>query len=206
MLTLYYAPHTCALASHIALECAGAKYEAVRLDFSKQEQRSPEFLKMNPKGRVPALKTDRGAMTETPAVLLYIAQTHAQAKLAPLDDPFLLGKVNEFNSYLCSTVHVAHAHGRRAARWADDQQAHAAMRAKVPQNMGDCFELIEREMIQGPWVLGEQFSICDPYLFTIASWLKGDGVDVARFPKVADHFARMNSDPRVRAVLALHTS
>jgi glutathione S-transferase len=202
MLTLYYATGTCALASHIALECAGAKYDAVRIDFSKQEQRSPEYLRINPKGRVPALATDHGVLTETPAVLLYIAQAHPQAKLAPLDDPFRLGKVNEFNSYICSTVHVAHAHRRRGARWADDERAHEAMRAKVPQNMGDCFELIEQKMLAGPWVLGEAFSICDPYLFTLAGWLEGDGVDIARFPKVAAHHARMRADPRVAKVLA----
>jgi glutathione S-transferase len=202
MLKLFYAPGTCALASHIALECAGAGYEAVRIDFGKQEQRSPEYLGINPKGRVPALLTDRGVITETPAVLQYIAQTHPQAKLAPLDDPYLLGKVNEFNSYLCSTVHVNHAHKRRGSRWADDEQAQAAMAAKVTQNMADCFDLIEREMLRGPWVLGEQFSICDPYLFTLAGWLKGHGIDVAQYPKVGAHYARIQADERVKKVLA----
>lgn len=202
MLTLYYATGTCALASHIALEFAGADYEAVRLDFGKQEQRSPEYLRINPKGRVPALVTDRGILTETPAILLYVAQAHPQARLAPLNDPFALAKVNEFNSYICSTVHVAHAHRRRGARWADDERAQEAMRAKVPQNMGDCFELIERQMLRGPWVLGEEFSICDPYLFTLSGWLEGDGVDIARFPKVAEHHARLRADARVQKVLA----
>jgi glutathione S-transferase len=202
MLKLYYAPGTCALASHIALECAGAAYEAVRIDFGKQEQRSPAYLRINPKGRVPALATDRGILTETPAILQYVAQTHPQAKLAPLDDPFLLGKVNEFNSYLCATVHVNHAHKRRGSRWADDESAHAAMAAKVPQTMGDSFELIEHGLLKGPWVLGEMFSICDAYLFTISGWLKGDGVEIARFPKVAAHFARMQQDERVKKVLA----
>ena len=206
MLTLYYAPATCALASHIALECAGAPYEARRIDFGKQEQRSPEYLRINPKGRVPALVTDRGVVTETPAILLYIAQSYPQAKLAPLQDPFRLAKVNEFNSYLCSTVHVAHAHKRRGARWADDESAHEAMRAKVPKNMGDCFELIERDLLRGPWVLGDEFSICDPYLFTLASWLDGDGVDISRFPKVAQHYARLQQDERVKKVLAQHAA
>ena len=202
MLTLYYAPGTCALASHIALECAGAKYDAVRLDFAQKQQQSPDYLRINPKGRVPALVTDRGVITETPAVLLYIAQMHPQAKLAPLLDPFALAKVNEFNSYLCSTVHVNHAHKRRGARWADDEAAHEAMRAKVSQNMGDCFALIEREMFRGPWVTGSQFTICDPYLFTLSSWLEGDGVDIQRFPKIANHYSRMQADERVRAALA----
>src|SRR3569623_2125908 len=202
MLSLYYAPGTCALASHIALECAGAKYDAVRLDFAQKQQQSPDYLRINPKGRVPALVTDRGVITETPAVLLYIAQMHPQAKLAPLLDPFALAKVNEFNSYLCSTVHVNHAHKRRGARWADDVAAHEAMRAKAAQNMGDCFALIEREMLRGPWVTGSQFTICDPYLFTLSSWLEGDGVDIQRFPKSAIHYSRMQADERVRAVLA----
>lgn len=202
MLTLYYAPATCALASHIALECAGATYEARRLDFGKQEQRSPEYLRINPKGRVPALVTEQGVITETPAVLMYIAQMHPQAKLAPLQDAFRLAKVNEFNNYLCATVHVAHAHKRRGARWADDPAAHESMRAKVTQNMGECFELIERDYLRGPWVLGEEFTICDPYLFTLSSWLEGDGVDIARFPKVAQHYARMQQDARVKKVLA----
>jgi glutathione S-transferase len=203
MLTLYYAPGTCALASHLALEYAGAPYQAHRLDFSKQEQRSADYLKVNPKGRVPALATDSGVLTETPALLLFIAQSFPQAMLAPLDDPFLLAKANEFNSYLCSTVHVAHAHKGRGARWVDDnEQAIEAMKKKVPQNMGDCFELIERQMFKGPWVLGERFSICDLYLFTLSGWLKGDGVDIERFPKVAAHRQRMEADPVVQKVLA----
>jgi glutathione S-transferase len=202
MLTLYYARGTCALASHIALEYSGAPYDTVQLDFGQQQQRSPEYLELNPKGRVPALVTERGVITETPAVLLYVAQSFPQAGLAPLDDAFLLAKANEFNSYLCATVHVAHAHRPRASRWADDKNAIEAMRVKVPQNMADCFSLIEDGMLRGPWVLGDQFSICDPYLFTLAGWLEGDGVDIARFPKVQDHHRRMAADPVVQKVLA----
>jgi glutathione S-transferase len=206
MLTFYFAPGTCAFASHLALEFAGARYEAVRLDFKAQQQRTPEYLKVNPKGRVPALVTDRGVLTETPALLQYIAQTHPDAKLAPLDDPFLLAKVNEFNSYLCSTVHVAHAHKGRGYRWVDaeNEAAIEAMKKKVPQNMADCFELIEQAMLKGPWVLGEQFSVSDMYLYTLTRWLEGHGIDVKRFPKVADHMRRMEEKPQVQKVVAAH--
>ena len=204
MLTLYSAPGTCALASHLALEYAGAPYEAVRLDFRQQQQRSPEYLRVNPKGRVPALATDRGVITETPAILQYIAQSFPQAQLAPVDDPFLLAKVNEFNTYLCSTVHVNHAHRGRGYRWVDaeDTAAIEAMKKKVPQTMAESFTLIEEKMLQGPWVLGERFSTSDLYLYTLAGWLEGDGVDVQRFPKVAEHKARLDEAPQVRKVLA----
>lgn len=206
MLTFYYAPNTCALASHIALETAGARYEAVRVSFAKQEQRSPEYLRINPKGRVPALVTERGILTETPAILQYIAQAHPQAQLAPLDDAFEMARMNAFNSYLCSTVHVAHAHRGRAYRWADDAAAQEAMKQKVAQNVGDCFELIERDYFVGPWVLGDRYGVSDMYLFTLAGWLEGDGVDPARFPKVAAHRERMRADPVVRRVLESETN
>lgn len=204
MLKLFYSPQTCALASHIALEEAGAGYQAARVDFASQEQRQADYLKINPKGRVPALVTDRGVLTETPAILLYIAQTHPAAGLAPLDDAFELGRIQAFNSYLCATVHVAHAHRIRGYRWADDPATFADMARKVPQNVRDCFALIEAEMFTGPWVMGESYSISDPYLYTLATWLEGDGVDPAQFPRIMDHRNRMSQRPAVARVLALH--
>src|SRR5882724_12626921 len=204
MLKLFYSPGSCAVASHIALEEAGAEYEAVRLDFGANEQRKPEYLAINPKGRVPALATDRGILTETPAILAFIAQNFPQARLAPLDDAFAFGRVQAFNSYLCATVHVAHAHRIRGYRWvdADDAAAIAAMQRKVPLSVGECFDLIEREMFVGPWVMGATYTICDPYLYTVAQWLEADGVDPARYPKVRDHRQRMAERPAVKAALA----
>jgi glutathione S-transferase len=202
MLKLYYAPGTCALASHIALEEAGAGYTTERLDFKSNQQNSPEYLAINPKGRVPALVTDRGILTETPAMLGFIAQSFPQAKLAPLDDPYAFAQMQAFNSYLCSTVHVAHAHRVRGYRWATDEASFADMKRMVPKTVGACFALIERDMLKGPWVMGERYTICDPYLFTLAGWLEGDSVDLATLPKVADHRKRMSERPAVRKVLA----
>jgi glutathione S-transferase len=201
MIQLYYAPHTCSLASHITLEEAGAEYSTVRIDFAKEEQRSPNYLAINPKGRVPALVTDKGILTETPAMLAFIAQTFPQANLAPIDDPFAFAQVQAFNSYLCSTVHVAHAHRMRGRRWADDPAAIAEMKRKVPESVGACFELIEREMLKGPWVTGEAYTICDPYLFTLAQWMEADSVDPKRFLKVSDHRQRMSERPAVRRAI-----
>lgn len=198
---LFFAPHTCALASHIALEHVGASYEARKIDFKASQQRSADYLKVNPKGRVPALVTDAGILTETPAILAYIAQTHPEAKLAPLDDPFEFAKAQSFNSYLCSTVHVAHAHRQRGNRWADDEAALESMKKKVPQAVGDAFRLIENEMLEGPWVMGEHYTICDMYLFTLAQWLEADGVDPSSLPRVAAHREVMSRDPVVRRAI-----
>jgi glutathione S-transferase len=202
VLKLYYAPHTCALATHIVLEEAGVGYSTVRIDFAKAEQRSSDYLRVNPKGRVPALVTDRGILTETPAMLAFVAQSFPAAGLAPFDDAFAFAEIQAFNSYLCSTLHVAHAHRMRGHRWADDAAAIAAMQRRVPQSVGACYELIERDMLKGPWVMGERYTICDPYLFTLAQWLEQDGVDPARIPRVVDHRRRMSERAAVRKVIA----
>lgn len=201
MMTFYYAPNTCALASHIALEEAGAVYEARRLDFASAEQTKPEYLAINPKGRVPALVTERGVLTETPAILVYIAQSHPNAGLAPLHDAFAFAELQAFNSYLCATVHVAHAHRMRGSRWADEPEAWEAMKKKVPQSVGACFALIERELFRGPWVMGEAYTIADPYLLTLSGWLEVDGLDPAKFPRVHDHRRRMAERPAVKRAL-----
>ncbi|WP_313562501.1 glutathione S-transferase family protein [Diaphorobacter nitroreducens] len=201
-LTLYFTPGTCAQAVRIALEEAQAPYTLVRVDFASQQQRSPEYLAVNPKGRVPALVTEHGTLTETPALLAYVAQRFADARLAPAD-PFGFARMQEFHSYLASTVHIAHAHRPRASRWADEPEAQAAMQRKVPANMTECFTLIERHYLgDGPWVLGEQYSVADGYLFTVAGWLKSDGVDIAQFPKVHAHSHRMAQRPAVQRALA----
>jgi glutathione S-transferase len=151
---------------------------------------------------VPALVTDRGILTETPAMLAFVAQSFPAAGLAPFDDAFAFAEVQAFNSYLCSTLHVAHSHRMRGHRWADDEAAIAAMQRKVPQSVGACYELIERDMLKGPWVMGERYTICDPYLFTLAQWLEQDGVDPYRIPRVVDHRRRVSERAAVRKAIA----
>lgn len=201
MLVFYYAPGTCALASHIALEDAGAEYRLRRIDFDKKEQRSPDYLAVNPKGRVPALVTTRGVLTETPAILAYVAQSCPAAQLAPLDDPFAFGQLQAFNSYICSTLHVAHAHRMRGYRWADEPEAIAAMQRKVPDSVSACYAYVEEQAFVGPFVRGENYTIADPYLFTVAQWMEADGVDPAQFPKIAAHREMMRQRMSVQTAL-----
>ena len=201
MIKLFWSSGSCSLASHIALEESGTSYTAERVDFKSSQQTTPAYLAINPKGRVPALVTDRGVLTETPAILSFVAQSAPQAKLLP-DDAYVFAQAQSFNSYLCSTVHIAHAHKMRGYRWAVEESSFADMKRKVPETMAACFTLIERDMIKGPWVMGEQYTVCDPYLFTIGLWLEGDGVDLASLPKVIAHRKRMSERPAVQRVLA----
>ena len=202
MLKLYYAPGTCALASHITLKEAGVDYTVERIDTKNSQQTTPAYLAINPKGRVPALVTDRGVLTETPAILAYIAQSAPAAKLMP-EDPFAFAQAQSFNSYLCSTVHVNHAHKGRGARWATEQSSFDDMKRKVPDSMNAAFALIERDMVKGPWVMSEQYTACDAYLFTLTGWAEADGVDLGQLPKVAAHRQRMSERSAVQQVLAV---
>jgi glutathione S-transferase len=90
----------------------------------------------------------------------------------------------------------------RGYRWAADEASFADMKRMIPKTVGASFALIERDMLKGPWVMGETFTICDPYLFTLAQWLEGDGVDLSTLPKVSDHRKRMAERPAVRKVMA----
>lgn len=203
MLTLYFSRASCAYAPHILLHDAGAAFNTVEIDFGKGEQTSPDFLAINPKGRVPALVTPDGILTENPAILLYIAQTHPDSNLAPTD-PFTLAQAQSFNMFLASTVHVAHAHKHRGARWADDPVAHAAMTAKVAENMAMYAGMIEDHYFAGPYVLGANYSMCDPYLALITRWLGADGVELSDYPKLQAHDALMRKRPSLQAVLGLY--
>lgn len=204
MLKLYYAKGTAALAPHILLEDVGAQYETKLLSFADKDQTSSEYLTINPKGRVPTLETDRGLLTETPAILAYIAETHPSAGLLP-EDPFDFAVAQGFNVFLASTLHVNHAHKLRGARWSDDPAAHESMRAKVPETMTECAALIEAHYLKGPWVMGKEYTICDPYLFVAARWLTADGVNIDDFPNIKAHMAAMLERASVQTVLPLHT-
>ena len=203
MLKLWYSKKSCAYAPHILLYESGAEFEAEHLDFEKNEQISSEFLEINPKGRVPALVTPDGVLTENPAILFFLAQTFPEKALAP-NNSFELAKAQSFNMFIASTVHVAHAHKHRGYRWVDDREAQIAMAAKVPANMADCAAMLQKHFFKGPFVLGNSFSMCDPYLALITRWLEPDGVDLNDFSRLKEHHEMMKQRPSVQKASQLY--
>ena len=199
MLTLHAAKNTVAVASHIALEESGQPYDVRWLNFEDGDQTKPDYLDINPKGRVPALITGPVIITETPAILEFIAETHGVLMPEDLIDR---AQVREMMSYCASTFHVNHAHKMRGARWSDDPAAHASMAAKVAETMSASCAYIESRL-EAQWV-GAVYSVADIHLYTICRWLAGDGVDIADFPKLAAHFAAMQNRDAVKHVEAAH--
>jgi glutathione S-transferase len=199
---LYYSPGSCALTVHIALEEAGASYESQRVHFDRQEQRSPEYLRINPLGRVPVLETPRGVLTEVPAILGYIAAAFPQAALAPAD-AFDLARMHSFNAFVSSSVHVAYAHHARPNRYSDDEACRATIASKAVGTFLDLFAMMETRKFVGPWVMGDQYTVADPYLYVMTRWLARMKEDLGRFPGIAAHYARMSARPAVRRALQL---
>lgn len=199
---LFYADGTISIAPAIALIEAGLDHDLVRIDFSEATQTKPEYLAINPKGRVPALVLHSGdVLTETGALLDYIAALAPEARLTPAfaqDAAHMRGVMY----YLASTMHVAHAHKMRGSRWADKPESHADMTAKVPETMTACAAYVEAECLRGDYVCGADFTIADAYLFIVCNWLAGDGVSVSGFPKITAFMARMENRESVKEVRA----
>ena len=205
MMRLFYSPGSCARASHIALEEAGAEFEPVLVDLKTGANKTPEYMAINPKGRVPALQTDRGILTENPAILAFVAQTYPEKKLAPLDDTFAFAEMQAFNAYLASTVHVAMAMQFRASRYTDDAAAQKAIADNARNVSVDKFLLIEERLSDGrPFVMGDRYTVADAYLVVFSGWLKKRGyAEDSDFPKVSDHRLRVLDRPASRKVVAL---
>lgn len=205
-ITLYTSPTSIGVVTHIALEESALPFTVVGVDFASKEQSSAEYLEINPKARVPSLIVREGIITETPAILTYLAQIAPNSPLGLPDDPFEYAQIQSFNAYLCSTAHVAHAHKMRGTRWVDDEAALKALTLNVPKTVALCFDMIEQEMLKGPWVHGLGFTISDPYLYRISSWAEADGVDINNYPKIKAHREAMAQRDSVRAVEAYFKS
>ena len=168
MLKLFATKGTISVAVALVLEEVGAEYELCLIDFATEDQRSQAYLEINSKGRVPALVTEGGILTETAAILEYIAP-HMLPK-----DAFACAKHREISYYLAATMHINHAHILRGYRWADLETSFEDMRAKVPQTMAESCAYVEN-VIVGPYIFGAEFTLADAHLFAITQWLAGDG-------------------------------
>lgn len=205
-LTFFCQSGSCSLAPHIALEEAGATFSPILVHFSSSEQRSPAYLKINPKGRVPALAVGDWVLTENPAILQFIAQSFPAAKLWPTD-LLAQAKCLEWMAWLSSGVHVTYAHVRRTERYATSEASIVDVRAKGAISTREIWGDVETRMaaLTGPWIAGDQFTVVDGYVFVF--WMWGNGkylnYDMANeFPAWTAHARRLSARPAVQRVLA----
>ena len=198
MLTLYYAPGACSLAAHIVLEESGEKYEARKVDLAKGEQRTPEYMKINPLGRVPALKLDDGSpLAENTAILPFLGKRFG---LWPTDS-LKEAKALSIVGFFATSVHPAHAHIGRPERYTEDKSAFPGIQAKGKQSFHDYLKQIDAMYAGREW-LSDKYSVLDPYALVFYAWGKKRELPVAELKNYTALKDRMAKRPAVQRVVA----
>jgi glutathione S-transferase len=197
---LYSFTGACALAPHIALEWAGADYELELI--KRSDAREPEFLKLNPVGKVPVLVLDDGkVLTEVPAVLMWIAEHWPEAGLGPDDSEdgrFAMRKwLAEFNG----DIHPSFTPYFLTFRYADDKEAQKVVKAKAADEVDFQLQIVERHMEGRDYMLGDRRSVLDTYLFVFCLWAGFLPKPLKEYPNLAAFAARMQADPGVQAAM-----
>ena len=197
MLTLYYGPGACSMASHIVLEESGEKYEPKRMDLAKGEQRTPEYLKMNPQGRVPLLQLDNGEpLAENTAILPYLGKRFSLWPTDPMGEAKALSLVGFF----ASSVHPAHGHVGRPERYTADTSAHAGIKEQGLKTFHGHLKQIDGMLAGREW-LGDQYSVLDPYGFVFYTWGVRRELPMAELKNYTAFKDRMKNRPAVARVL-----
>ena len=197
MLTLFYAAGACSLAAHIVLEEGGEKYEARRMDLSKGEQRTPEYLKIHPLGRVPALQLDDGQpLTENTAILPYLGRRFKLWPSDPVGDAQALSVIGFF----AATVHPAHGHIGRPERYATDKAAHANIQETGKKSFTEYLAQIDGLYAKQEWLAGK-YSVLDPYALVFYSWGVKRELGVQQMKSYTAAKDRMMQRPAVRAII-----
>jgi len=166
MLTLFYGPGACSMAAHIVLEESGERYEARRMDLSKGEQRTAEYMKIHPLGRVPALKLDDGSpLTENTAILPYLGKRFGMWPTDLLKEARALSIVGFF----ASSVHPAHGHIGRPERYTEDKSAFPGLQAMGKKSFHEYLKQIDAMYAGREW-LSDDYSVLDPYALVFYAW------------------------------------
>jgi glutathione S-transferase len=194
---LYYAPSACSLASNISLREAGASFDAVKVDLrAKKTETGEDFNSINPKGYVPALRLDNGeVLTENVAVLLYIGDQNAAAKLVPSAGVMERYRLLEWLGFINSEVHKAHGVFFNPAAGEDTKQIY---RNAIARRYG----WLQGVLSQRQFLMGSQFTVADAYLFTILRWAPHAGLDLAEWPALKSYADRIAARPSVQEALA----
>lgn len=167
MLTLYYCPRACSMASHVALEEAGATFAAKKVDIFIGEHRTPEYLAVNPRGKVPALRFDDGrVLVESTAILSWIGTAFPDAGLLGADQ-LDRARTQATCAWLSSSVHPAFSRFVHPDRFSDDNATYAALKSCAKESFWVGLREIDRMLADGPWIMGDRFTVADPYALAL---------------------------------------
>ncbi len=200
-ITLYYSPGACSLAPHIVLEDLGIPYEAVRISTAEGQQRSPEYLKINPRGRVPTLVADGRVLVENVAILAFLGGGFPEKGLWPRKT-WDQAQALSMMAWLADTVHPAYAHLFRPGRYVEGEACLEAVKAGGRRAFGDCLAEIDRLVAGKKWAVGGRFSVVDAYLLVFYRWGNRNGFPVKDLAHYTALVERVLARPAVKRVMA----
>ncbi|MGY4155522.1 glutathione S-transferase [Bradyrhizobium sp. USDA 4461] len=206
MLKLYYSPGTSSMAAHITLEESGAAYETQPISFAKNEQRSEAYLRINPRGKVAALQLEDGeVLTENTAILSYLAKKFPNAKLWPQD---LLAETQALSTmaWFATTVHPAFAHFVRPERYTTDASDVGKVKEQGIRTFWACLQEIDQMLFSKDWILGQQFTVCDPFALVFYGFGLRAGLPIEGLKNYSALKGRLLERPAVRKILERENS
>lgn len=195
---LYYSPGACSLADHIVLEWTGQPYDTVKLN--GEQRKTPEYLKINPGGAVPALEDDGWVLTQNAAILNYLADKFPQSGLSGDGTPKGRAEVNKWLAFANSDIHPAFHPLFGANAYLEDDTVIDKTKAAARKKLRGLFERVDAQLAGRDWITGKR-SIADPYLFVVTRWAKAMGVDLAGLDNLERFFTAMRTDSGVRKVM-----
>lgn len=193
---LYFAPGACSMAPHIILRGADFAFDLEKVDLaSKRTAGGKNYLQVNPKGYVPALELDDGEiLTEVPVLLQYLADQKPEAHLAPRAGTMERYRLMEWLNFVTSEIHKQFGplfNPKITPEWKDNQLSRLAQR----------FDYLEPRLDSRPYLMGDQFTVADAYLFTVLNWSNFLNVDLGKWPKLKDYLARVAARPAVQQTM-----
>jgi len=193
---LYYAPGACSLASHIALHETGLPFEIDKINFkTKTTSHGGDFMQINPKGYVPAVRLDDGSiLTEGPAILQYIADSNPESGLAPQAGTMERYRLQEWLTFIGTELHKSFSPLFNKA--ATDELKNNA-RAMLEKRVG----YVETQLANKSYLVGNHFTVADAYLFVVLGWSKMVGFNLDPFPEIRQYLASIATRPSVLAAM-----
>ena len=197
MLTLYFSPGACSLASHIGLEETGAPYEAKPILLAKGQQRTEEYRKINPRGKVPALSVDGKILVENTAILTYLARRFPEKKLMPTDPAEEARGIGTM-CWFSSIVHPSYQRVNRPERFAEGEAAHAGVKENGRKSFWANCQEIDSMFRGNEWIMGSDYTLVDPYALVFYGWGVRGGFPMKELSAYTAWQERMMKRPTVK--------
>ena len=200
MMKLYYGAGACSMASHITLEETGAPYETYSVNMAQREHKSPEYIKVHPHGKVPALQVDDKVIIENVAIQFYLTRKFPEANLAP-KDPMDEANWIATNAWFSNTVHPSFGRWNRPMNFTPDESAHEKIRELGKQAFWENLQEIDRRLEGRQYMVGNSYTTSDPYALVFYGWGLRPELPMKELKNFTGHKDRMLKRPAVRKVL-----